>query len=45
MSSRVIKLIIQVFLLSCVVIQARAELVIEITQGKQTAIPMAVVPF
>lgn len=39
------KLIIQVLLLSVLALQARAELVIEITQGKQSAIPMAIVPF
>lgn len=32
-------------LFSGMALQARAELVIEITQGKQSAIPMAVVPF
>lgn len=43
------KLMIRVLLFSLLcsgmALQARAELVIEITQGKQSAIPMAVVPF
>jgi TolB protein len=39
------KLIFQVVLLSLLALQARAELVIEITQGNQRAIPMAVIPF
>jgi TolB protein len=39
------KLIFQVILLSLLALQARAELVIEITQGNQRAIPIAVIPF
>ncbi len=39
------KLMIRVLFFSLLALQARAELVIEITQGKQSAIPMAVVPF
>ena len=39
------KLFFQFVVLSLLAFQARAELVIEITQGKQSAIPMAVVPF
>jgi TolB protein len=39
------KTIIQFLLLSMLALQARAELVIEITQGNQSAIPMAIVPF
>ncbi|MGK0249487.1 MAG: TolB protein [Oleispira sp.] len=39
------KLVFQVVLLSLLALQVRAELVIEITQGNQRAIPMAVVPF
>ncbi|MFT4766015.1 MAG: TolB protein, partial [Oleispira sp.] len=39
------KLIFQIVVLSLLALQARAELVIEITQGNQRAIPMAVVPF
>ena len=39
------KLFLQVIILSLLALQARAELVIEVTQGKQSAIAMAVVPF
>lgn len=39
------KLMIRVLLFSLLAWQAKAELVIEITQGKQSAIPVAVVPF
>lgn len=39
------KLIIRMLFLSLIVFEAKAELVIEITEGKQSAIPMAVVPF
>jgi TolB protein len=39
------KLVFQCVLLSLLAFQARAELVIEITQGNQRAIPLAVVPF
>ena len=39
------KLVFQIVVLSLLALQARAELVIEITQGNQRAIPMAVVPF
>jgi TolB protein len=39
------KLVFQVVLLGLLALQARAELVIEITQGNQRAIPMAVIPF
>jgi TolB protein len=39
------KLFLQIIILSLLALQARAELVIEITQGKQSAIPLAVVPF
>lgn len=37
--------IIQFLLLLVLAFQSQAELVIEITQGKQTAIPLAIVPF
>ena len=39
------KFIVKFIFLSVLAMQARAELVIEITQGKQSAIPLAVVPF
>ncbi|MFT7410146.1 MAG: TolB protein [Oleispira sp.] len=39
------KLVFKVVLLSLLALQARAELVIEITQGNQRAIPVAVIPF
>jgi TolB protein len=39
------KLVFQIVLMSLLALQARAELVIEITQGNQRAIPLAVVPF
>lgn len=39
------KLFLQIIILSVLALQARAELVIEVTQGKQSAIAMAVVPF
>ena len=41
----VMKLVFQIVLISLLALQARAELVIEITQGNQRAIPVAVVPF
>ena len=41
----VMKFIVKFIFLSVLAMQARAELVIEITQGKQSAIPLAVVPF
>lgn len=39
------KLVFRIVLLSLLALQVRAELVIEITQGNQRAIPVAVVPF
>lgn len=39
------KLLVKLIFFSVLAMQARAELVIEITQGKQSAIPVAVVPF
>ncbi len=39
------KLLVKLIFFSVLAMQARAELVIEITQGKQSAIPLAVVPF
>lgn len=45
MKITIFKIVTQIILLSVLAFQAKAELVIEITQGKQTAIPMAVVPF
>jgi len=39
------KLLVRLIFFSVLAMQARAELVIEITQGKQSAIPLAVVPF
>lgn len=39
------KLVFQIVLMSLLALQVRAELVIEITQGNQRAIPVAVVPF
>lgn len=41
----VMKLLVRLIFFSVLAMQARAELVIEITQGKQSAIPLAVVPF